>query len=270
MALREIKIYPAQQLGNITELLEGLSMGTIDMVCGGEAFVEMFEKDIAFFQIPFLWTKEEIESSSYLRVLRERIRAKKNIRTLPGFGYKPSFHLWTQKRIVRTPDELNGIKVRLWQQKAMLDMWNGLGASATPLPWGDVYMALAQGVVNGMPHNVVQVHEEKFFEHLDYCTFLNFMPNVNVYWINDGLYKRFPKELQEIFDEAALEGCKWFNEYCTSMESKAQSAMEKKGIKFIKTDRTPWVEKAKKIHVKLEQEGCWSKGLLEKKANGNI
>jgi TRAP-type C4-dicarboxylate transport system substrate-binding protein len=263
----KVDIYPAQQLGNMMEILEGVSMGSIDMAVESEAFVEMFEKNITVFQTPFLLGREKILKSKYLLQLRENVRKRNNVRTLPGFGWRPGMHLWTQARPVRTPDELNNIKIRLWQQKVQIDTWNALGARAIPLPWGEVYMALAQKIVNGMPHNIVQIKEEKFYEQLDYCTYLDFMPAYNAFWINDTKYNKFPKEIQDAINESSIQASKYFTELGESLEKDAKSIIEKAGVKFLQTDREIWVKKANAVHRKLENEGSWSKGILEKLAN---
>jgi TRAP-type C4-dicarboxylate transport system substrate-binding protein len=260
----KVDIYPAQQLGNMMEILEGVSMGSIDMAVEFEGFMEMFEKDITVFFTPFLMTREEITKSDYLHELRERMRKRNKIRTLPGFGWRTPMHLWTQKRPVKTPEELQGIKIRLWQQKVQIDMWNGLGARAIPLPWGEVYMALAQKIVNGMPHNIVQIKEEKFYEQLDYCTYLDFLVVCNVFWINDARYNKFPPDIRKAIDEASIEACNFFTELSQSVESDAKKIIEKSGVKFIETDRAVWVKKANEVHKQLENEGAWAKGLLKK------
>lgn len=260
----KVDIYPAQQLGSITETLEGISMGSIDMGFEYEGFMEMFEKDFAIFTVPFLMTKEQIMKNEYLRELREKIRKRNSIRTLPAWGWKPALHLWTQKRIVRTPDELQGIKIRLWQQKVQIDMWNGLGARAIPLPWGEVYMALAQGLVDGMVHSIVQIYDEKFHEQLDYCTYLDYMPAQTPFWINDALYNKLPADIQKALDESSIEGAKYFTYLGESLEAGDKKMMEKKGVKFVQADRNIWFKKAHEIHKKLENEGSWSTGLLKK------
>ena len=163
-----------------------------------------------------------------------------------------------------TPDKLNGIKLRVWQSKALVDTWNGLGATAVPLAWGDVYLALSQHVVNGMVHNIVQVRDEKFYEQLNYCTKLDFMQLYDVTWINDAKYKSLPKDVQQVLNEASQESADWFVKFGQGLEAEAQKQLEEAGIVFADGDRPAWVKKAGVVHKKLEKDGLWSKGLLKK------
>ncbi len=111
----KIEIYPAQQLGNIKEILQGLSMGTIDMAQEVESFMDTFDKNYAIFGTPFMFSREELKNNKYIQEVRERVRKKTGIRTLPGFAFRPAFHLWTQKKQIREPGQLKGVKLRVWQ-----------------------------------------------------------------------------------------------------------------------------------------------------------
>ncbi len=260
----KVEIYPAQQLGNIKEILQGISLGTIDMAMEAEGFMDAFDKDYTIFGTPFMFTREELIKNDYLKEIRERIRKKLAIRTLPGFAFRPAVHLWTQGRQIMTPDELNGIKLRVWQSKALVDTWNKLGATAVPLPWGDVYMALSQHVVNGMVHNIVQVRDEKFFEQLNYCTKLDWLNLYDVTWINDVKYASLPPDVQKALGDASQEAADWFVSYGQGLEAEAQKECEKAGVVFKTADRQIWVKKASAAYPDLEKAGLWSKGLLKK------
>ncbi len=260
----KIEIYPAQQLGTIKEIMQGISLGTIDMGMEAESFMDAFDKDFAIFGTPFLLTREELVKNEYLQEVRERVRKKMAIRTLPGFAFRPQVHLWTQKRQVMTPDELNGIKLRVWQSKALVDTWNKLGATAVPLPWGEVYMALSQNVVNGLVHNIVQVRDEKFNEQLNFCTKLDWVNLYDVTWINDQKYGSLPPDVQKILNEASQESADWFVSFGQSLEDEAQKECEKGGIVFKTADRSLWVKKASEAYPDLEKSGLWSEGLLKK------
>ena len=259
----KVDVYPASQLGNMTEMLEGVSLGTINMCLESEGMLLIFDKDYQIFQIPFLITKEVVAKNEFIKELRERVRVKNNIRVLSGQGWRPPFHLLTQKRGIKTPDELQGIKIRQVQSKVQIDVWNGIGATAVPVPWGEVYMALAQGLVNGMVHNVLQVYEEKLYEQLNYCTLLESLMVWQTVLINEKVYAGLSPDIQKAMNESAIEAGNYFTDLATSLEGDARKNMEKSGIKFIEADRKIWFNKALPVARKLENDGAWAKGLLK-------
>ena len=259
----KVDVYPASQLGNMTEMLEGVSLGTINMCLESEGMLLIFDKDYQIFQIPFLITKEIVAKNEFIKELRERVRVKNNIRVLSGQGWRPPFHLLTQKRGIKTPDELQGIKIRQVQSKVQIDVWNGIGATAVPIPWGEVYMALAQGLVNGMVHNVLQVYEEKLYEQLNYCTLLESLMVWQTVLINEKVYAGLSPDIQKAMNESAIEAGSYFTDLATSLEGDARKNMEKSGMKFIEADRKIWFNKALPVARKLENDGSWAKGLLK-------
>jgi len=260
----KIDVYPASQLGNMTEQIEGVSMGSINMVLESETMLYVFQKDLQVYGVPFLMTREIASTNPYLKELREKVRTSNNIRILPGQGWRPDFHLWTKKRIVKVPEDLQGMKIRKVQQKIQIDVWNGLGATAVPIPWGEVYMALAQGVVDGIDHNIVQIYEEKFYEQLKYCTLLDCLLVGQSVLVNEKLFSGLPADVQKAMNEASLEAANFFTDLAASLEGDAKKNMEKAGIQFVQGDRKVWVKQAAGIMQKLENEGVWSKGLLKK------
>ncbi|GAJ15524.1 unnamed protein product, partial [marine sediment metagenome] len=142
-ALR-VDVYPAAQLGKMGKILEGLTMGTVDMALESLGFLSRFNKDINFYNLSFLWkTPQEIMHDNYLREVLEKIRKKNNIRTLAYNAVRPALHLWTYTKPVQSLDELKGMKLRVPPAKAYVACWNGLGAIAVAIPWSEVYMSRA-------------------------------------------------------------------------------------------------------------------------------
>ena len=84
----KVDVYPASQLGNMTEMLEGVSMGSINMCLESEGMLLIFEKDYQIFSAPFLITKDIVTKNEFLKEVRERVRAKNNIRVLSGQGWR--------------------------------------------------------------------------------------------------------------------------------------------------------------------------------------
>lgn len=258
-----ITIYPASQLGGPKERLQGISMGTIDMGVEAETFLDLFEKDYIIFSTPFLFAREELRTLPLLNELREKVRAKTSIRTLPGVSFRPSFQLWTKKAPIMTPEQLNKSKIRVWESVGVVAVWNALGATAISIPWAETYLSLAQNICDGIFHNNVQIYEEKFFEQLDYAMQLKGLELFDATWINDGRFNSLSKEHQNALMEASVESAAWLEKYIVELEKKAIQGASAK-VKFVEVDRAPWVKKSLEAAIMLENKGTWSKGLLAK------
>ena len=260
----QINIYPAAQLGKMPEILEGVSMGTIDLTFETISWLSQFNKDLNFFGAPFLVQdiKQITEHPALWKIL-DQIRVKNNIRVLALGGLRPQMHLWTRTKPVRTLEELQGVKLRVPPIKAYVDTWNGLGAIAVGIPFSELYMALAQNVVDGIVHNASQVKDQKFDELLKYATLLYFKPVINSIMMNERKYQSLTPDLQEIMVEATKKSGDYYDQLILTEEKKAWDAMEKEGLQVFEVDRDPWFNKARAVLRKSEENGSWSKGLLD-------
>jgi Bacterial extracellular solute-binding protein, family 7 len=67
-----------------------------------------------------------------------------------AIGFKYGFrHFWNNRKPINSPADLKGLKMRVQQGRVFADTVNGLGASAVPMPWGEVVPAAQQGVIDG-------------------------------------------------------------------------------------------------------------------------
>lgn len=260
----EITIYPASQLGKMPEILDGVSMGMIDLAFETISWLSQFNKDINFFGAPFLTeTVEQITEHPHLQEVLDEVRVKNNIRVVALAGVRPKMNLWTKSKPVRTLEELQGVKLRVPPVKAYVDVWNGMGAIAVTIPFSELYMALAQNVVDGMVHNASQIKDQKFDELLKYATILNFKPVINAIMINEQKYQSLPPDLQKILVEATKQSGAYYDQLILTQEKQAWDEMKKAGLQVYEVDRGPWFKKANEVLRKTEENGGWSKGLLD-------
>lgn len=261
----KVEIYPAGQLGKVREILESLSMGNIDVLFEGLSWIAQYDKDFNFYNQSFMFKDpQELVNSAYQKELLEKVRKNNGIRVLTYSAVMPAMQLWTKKKPVYNLDDLKGIKIRVPGVKAYVDMWNTLDASAISIAWSEVYMALAQNVVEGIVHDPVKIRDEKFYEHLKYCTLLDFKYSLSTIYVSEKKYQSFSPDIQKILQESAQEYSDFFNREIKDVENKAWDELKQAGIEIIKVDREPWFERAHQVHIQMEKDGIWSKGLLAK------
>lgn len=266
-----VNIYPASQLGKQTEMLDQVSRGNLDFTQAYDGFMSAYDGDFgiwtASFAVRDYATREREEAEGgFMREVYRRVEEKTNIHALPGIGRPADYFIWTQDRLITSPDELDGIKLRFWGARAVLEVWKRIGASPTPLPWSEVYVGLAQGVVDGLVHTAVDVYDMKFYEHLKYGARIDLNPATTLRtYTNGSRYEGLDPELRKAVDEAAAEAAQFYTDLIHDQQSKAIEAMREKGL-VIETDipQGPWFEAARPALKELEEEGMWSSGLVEK------
>ncbi len=171
------------------------------------------------------------------RNLDETFQKKYKLKVL--FFYDYGFrHFWNNRRPISTPADLKGLKLRVQQGRVFADTVNGLGASAVPMPWGEVIPAAQQGVIDGADLPVVNINALKAYEVAKYAsmTYHNYGPTVLV--MNLDIWRALPAEQQKLFVEVGKETQAKIREVTETVDSfqKAKDILEPKGMKVNQAD----------------------------------
>jgi TRAP-type C4-dicarboxylate transport system substrate-binding protein len=142
----------------------------------------------------------------------------------------------TASRSTRRP--ISGLKMRVQQGRVFADTVNGLGASAVPMPWGEVVPAAQQGVIDGADLPIYNINALKVYEVSKYVsmTFHNYGPTLLV--MNLDVWKSLTPEQQKLFMDVSREAQKKIRELTESVDNlaKAKEILEAKGMKVNAAD----------------------------------
>ncbi len=202
----KVEIYPANQLGKEREQFEGVKLGTIEMCMIADGPIAGFFPEIMVIGIPYLYSNEAVAwrslDSSFGRNLFEEMRKKTGVRTL-GIGENGFRNFTNRVRPIRTPYDLKGLKIRTMENPAHMAMVKALGASPTPIAWGEVYMALQQGVVDGQENPVSVIQVAKFYEVQKYLTLDGHVYSILPILINEKFFSSLSPDVQKIITDSA-------------------------------------------------------------------
>jgi len=190
-----IEVFHSKQLGEERAVIEQVQLGAIDMTRVSISAVSSFVRDLDAFQMPYLYR----DASHMWKVLNGPIGAeilkKHEASNFIGIGwFEGGSRNFYTKKPVKTVSDLKGMKIRVQQSPLMVGMVEGLGAVATPLPYGEVYSALQTGVVDGAENNWPSYLTTSHFE-------------VAKFWISDQ-HTRVPEITvgsKKIFDKLSKE-----------------------------------------------------------------
>lgn len=162
----QVQIFPAAQLGSEREIIEGVALGTIEIGLVASAPLSGFAKPFLLFDLPFLF-KDAMQARQILDgPIGEQVAKSiesKGIKLL-SFNESGFRMMINSKRDVRDPKDLQGLRFRVMENPVYVAMFEALGASAVPIPFGEVYTSVGTGVVDGaeIPVNVIyanKIHE---------------------------------------------------------------------------------------------------------------
>lgn len=169
--------------------------------------------------------------------LDETFQSKYKLKILYFFDYGFR-HFWNSKKPINAPADLKGLKMRVQQGRIFADTVNGLGASAVPMPWGEVVPAAQQGVIDGADLPIVNINALKIYEVSKFVsmTYHNYGPTVVV--MNLDIWKGLTPEQQKLILEVSAEAQKKSREATESVDNfpKAREILEAKGMKVNQAD----------------------------------
>jgi tripartite ATP-independent transporter DctP family solute receptor len=177
------------------------------------------------------------------------------------FGFR---HFWGTKRAINKPDDLKGLKMRVQQGKVFADTVNGLGASAVPMPWGEVIPGVQQGVIDGADLPIVNIDALKVYEVAKYTSlsYHNYGPTVVV--MNLDVWNGLSADQQKLLETVGLEAQARIRKETESVDSLegAKKLLEPKGMTVNAADVEAFRQKAREeIWPKLKDQyaDIWDK-----------
>lgn len=250
-----VKLYPNSQLGKEMELIDSIQLGTADMTITGESLQNWAPK-AALMAVPYAFASSAemraAAASPAGQEICQEITAKTGLVPITWFERGPR-HL-TTNRSVKTPADLNGIKVRVPNVPIFIKVWEELGAKPTPMAFSEVFTSLQQNTIEA---------QENPLSLIDSASFSEVQKNVNLTahvrsWIyvviGEKKLKSMPEELQDIVKQAANDMQKYENELFIEEEKMLRTKLEKAGMTFIDSDQSAFTAKAQGAIIKALTE----------------
>jgi tripartite ATP-independent transporter DctP family solute receptor len=245
-----IKIYPGGQLGGEKELIEQLQMGTLDLTKVSSAGLEAFVPEMMVLGMPYLFSSNEhkwkVLNSD---VGKELLNAGLN-RGLVGIGFYEAGErsFYTIKVPINKPSDLKNLKIRVIKSPMAIQLLETLGASPTPISWGELYTALQQGTVDGAENNSPSFVSARHYEVCKYFSLDKHTSPMDVVMASKATWDKLSDEdkaiMKETFDISVEYQKKLWDEVVKANFAKLDSV----GVKVIVPDQKPFVEAVKPMY----------------------
>ncbi len=249
----KIDIYPSQQLGNERELLELIQIGALDMTKTSAAVLENFSPLMQILSMPYLFEDRTHELKVLNGELGRRILEGGTDYYLRGLCFydagKRSFYTIDKK--VTSPDDLKGLKIRVQTSNTAIQLMRSFGAAATPIPFGELYTALQQGVVDGAENNPPSFYLTRHYEVCNYYIIDEHTSIPDVLIISEHTWKELDEAERNWITEAAMISASYQRELWADSEKDALEAVKKAGVEIIYPDKALFSSRVENLPDKL-------------------
>lgn len=246
----KINVFPQSQLGGEVKMIQAARTGGLDMFITAQAPLTNTVKAYSLFDMPYLF--DSVDQAN--KVLGGAV-GKEFLDMLPKYSLVGLGWLSVMERNVfsskpiRSDKDMAGMKLRVMQSPGYVKAYESFGAQPTPMAYGDVYMALQQGVVDGADTSPDQFVMDKFVEVSKYynITKVHYLPALLI--IGKPSWDKLSNEHKTVLQQAATEALADSRAYYKKSYADSIASMKKAGVQVVE----PNVAALKQTSAKVDE-----------------
>jgi tripartite ATP-independent transporter DctP family solute receptor len=254
-----VDVFPAAQLGAEVAMMEGLRIGSIDVVCANAPNAATVFPELGLFSVAYLFRDlphfERVVNDPKFVKRFEEIVASKNVGIkVLGFYAAGVRNIYSRKGSVNGPDDLRGLKIRVQNNPVEVKVWKAFGAIPTPMNFGEVYQALQSGVIDAAENGLAVVESNKHYEAAKYISQTEHQRNLSTLYISEKKLASLPPDLQKIVVEAGKEAAVHERKKDAEFVAAAADRLKGKGAVLTTPDKAKFVALIAPIQDEVARE----------------
>lgn len=237
------------QLGSERDNIEGTQLGTIDIAVVNQSPLGNFVSDISAVDLPYVIQSYEHADKVFLGEIGDGFLNQLSDVGIHGLTiWESGFRNLTNSKVdVYSVEDVQGLRVRVMENKIHQELWRSLGADPVPMAWSDAYTALQQGAIDGQENpstvidknNVVEVNKKMAITEHCYATVFIIM--------SENIWDLLSPEDQEIFTQTAKDAGIYERELNRTMEEEAISTLESQGMVITYPEKEGFIEQSQVV-----------------------
>ncbi|SBW11767.1 conserved exported hypothetical protein [uncultured Alphaproteobacteria bacterium] len=257
-----LDLYPSSQLGAKKDVTEQAMMGMNIITLSDVGFLVDFDPDLGILFGPYLTDDPQklfaIYESDWFKKKNEALK-KKGIHIVMS-NYLYGVRQILAKKPINTPADMKGMKIRVPNNVMQIKAIEAMGATPTPMPLGEVYPALAQGIIDGVENPISVLYGQKLHEQAKYLSMVGYITNTSLWLGGEAFFETLPPAQLELIHETAREAGVYSQKITTELDAQMIGKMKEAGVTVIYPDVAPFKAAAKKVYSEFPK---WTPGLYE-------
>lgn len=239
-----IEIYPSDQLGNQTQLVEGTLLGTNDMVLTSDAVLSNFVPEVGMINLPFIFRDSDHVRAALDGEVGQKLSAMVEDQGAVVIGWWDNGfrHITNSRNPIETPEDIDGMQLRVPEGPVFVSTFEALGANPTPISFGELYSALQLGVVDGQENPPAHILTQKFHEVQDYVSRTGHIYLSSPVLINKNLLDSLSEEHQSVILETGRELAAVHTAMVLREEEQQWEEIASYGMEINDVDPAPFIE----------------------------
>lgn len=257
-----LDLYPSSQLGAKKDVTEQAMMGMNIITLSDVGFLVDFDPDLGILFGPYLTDDPQklfaIYESDWFKKKNEALK-KKGIHIVMS-NYLYGVRQILAKKPINSPADMKGMKIRVPNNVMQIKAIEAMGATPTPMPLGEVYPALAQGIIDGVENPISVLYGQKLHEQAKYLSMVGYITNTSLWLGGEAFFETVPPAQLKMIHETAHEAGVYSQKITTDLDNQMIDKMKEAGVTVIYPDVAPFKAAAKKVYTEFPK---WTPGLYE-------
>jgi tripartite ATP-independent transporter DctP family solute receptor len=260
-----MEVFPASTLGKESDINQGLTLGTVDIIYTGQLFTGRTYGPLAIGGAPFMFRDfnhwKTYANSGLFQELAEGYRQKSGGNKVVAITYYGERHV-TSNKPINGPADMKGLKIRVPDAPLYTMFPRAVGANPTPIAFAEVYLALQNGTVDAQENPLPTIDAKKFYEVQKFIVLTGHITDALITVIGGPTWNKLSEADRKIFETVFKEAAARATGEIIEIEKKLGAEFEKRGKTVTKVDRTPFREAVVKLHN--GPDATWDKATYDK------
>jgi tripartite ATP-independent transporter DctP family solute receptor len=260
-----MEVFPASTLGKETDINQGLTLGTVDIIYTGQLFAGRTYGPIAIGGAPYMFRDfnhwKSFAASPLFAELAEGYRAKSAGNKVVAITYYGERHV-TSNKAMNKPEDMKGLKIRVPDAPLYTMFPRAVAANPTPIAFAEVYLALQNGTVDAQENPLPTIDAKKFYEVQRYIVLTGHITDALLTIVGGPTWNKLSDADKKIFEAVLAEGAARATAEIVEIEKKLGAEFAKRGKEVVKVDRAPFREAVAKLHN--GPDATWDRATYDK------
>ncbi len=250
----ELQIFPGGQLGTEPETIEQLQRGALAMVKTSAAAMEGFVPDMAVYSMPYLFRDDEHYWNVLLGDVGKEILRAGESQGVHGICYydSGSRSFYTISQPILRPEDVREMKLRVLPSKTAHEMITTLGGGPTPIPFGELYTALQQGMIDGAENNPPSLYTSHHYEVARHYSLDEHTRVPDVVIFSRTIWDGLSPQVQGWINQAAADSVAFERKLWREQTEEALREVEKAGVKIYHPDKAAFAAAMAPMYERID------------------
>lgn len=258
-----LDLYPSSQLGAKKDVTEQAMMGLNVITITDVGFLTDFDPDLGILFGPYL-TEDPLKlfklyESDWFKAKNEQLKKKGVHIVMTNYLY--GVRQLLTKKPINTPADLKGLKIRVPNNTMQIKSIEAMGATPTPMPLGEVYPALTQGLIDGVENPISVLYGQKLHEQAKYLDMVGYLTNTSLWVGGEAYFSTLPPAQLKLIEDTAHDAGLYSQKVVTELDNDMIAKMKAEGVTVVTPDVAAFRAATKAVYTQFP---TWTPGLYDR------